>query len=199
MPKVLLRLVTLQHPKDYLSDIDKILPLNRSRAEQSLKVERLAEEEGFELAYRPDGDAVLPDTGRQTPRFAEKVIDGSALAPYLIAPYLSAPRYVYTRDEPSPRPKRKLEFRRSWSTEEGSLNEVHKEQLLDSIRKSHFKIKGLWVNPSRKTPVMEPEWAQFPIWANLVIGPVSNRNAFARASLTFSTAGGRVFIVWDEL
>jgi hypothetical protein len=189
MRKVHLGLVTLFHPEVLIPSVKlNTLPRReRSRADVTQQTERLAEAKKIKITYRYQDGIVLPDSGTQLRKFANTLVVGSTLISCL-----SEPRLVRVPDEPNPRPKWKLEFRKYWPDEVGHLEEEFQQQFLKAMASASLCVKALWINPSLD------ESRRYHEWANLVLVAVKSPRAFPTAGLRFGEEDGWRYVEWAE-
>ncbi len=187
MPKVVLGLVTLFHPEIFLSDVH-LLPHRRlSRSEKTRTMQQFAKDGRVTLKqnYR---DVPVIDSGKERRRLRGKKLRGEVLVPIL-----AEPRIINVWDEPSPKAKWKIEFRKNWPEDIGRLPEAKKTELFERMSRSTTTIKGLWINPT-----LELEKWDNPEWANLVVVALRRPEPGAEAPVRFYLEQERAWIEWED-
>jgi hypothetical protein len=186
MPKHVVGLVTLFHPDIYLSNVHKLPHIDRTRAAMTSKLHEL--EKAGKVRLHPDyRDAPFVDSGSQIRPFKNRLVRGSEYANLL-----AEPRIIHTPDEPNPKAKWKVEFRREWPDETGRMDETVVGRLTHAIRSSSQVIVGLWVNPT-----VSVEKFSEPYWVNLVVSAVKQVTNAPYAPVRFFSSGQGLWCDWD--
>ena len=195
MPKEVLHLVTILHPKDIivpvgLGDLHNVPHLTKSSVERSANQERLAGVLQLRPTVRYVPGGTILDFGKPDPKNqGSYYIRGT-----LLAPYLSEPRLLYSPDRDK-RYKWKIEFRNSWSgpdASDGKLSPNQSKSLLEGISRSTLLLKALWLNPP-----LTPDSTD-KVLVNLVLVPLKNANDAQEVRLRLSRSDERVWIEWIE-
>ena len=187
MPRVVLGRVTLFHPEIFLPDVQLLPHRTESRLEKTQAMRQFEKQGRVKLKYSYREVPVV-DSGNERQRFRAMMLRGDTLARVL-----AEPRIINVRDEPSPKAKWKIEFRKKWPDDKGRLDEAKSQQLLNKIANAVLKIKGLWINPTLNVD----KWDN-PEWANLVLVALRRPEAGAEAPIRMFFDQERLWIEWEE-
>src|SRR6266702_1400649 len=117
MPKAVLGLVTLFHPEVFLPKLHSMPHRRQSRSEKTQAMQGFARQGRITLTqgYR---EVPVVDSGEERRRFRNRPLRGE-----ILVPILAEPRIINVWDEPSPRAKWKIEFRKNWPDDTGCFED----------------------------------------------------------------------------